>query len=194
MSKAAFTRLVRSKINGLGCSTISRTHDDFGFFLALIDRHSEKSEKIGSGIDYFFISRCKFHNLQTWIKRLDGTETVFSWVHCCTQKKDTIQKLLTNAMRDSVSFWTIKFKHEAVLRCGLCDTMDEPYHRYHTDHVEPFRDLKMKFLETEDAVPIIFNKYEFRATDAAFRDRWISYHNKNASLQILCAKCNLAKH
>lgn len=45
----------RKIINNLGCCKIEKSHSDFNFFYDLIKNHPESDEKIGSGIDYFFI-------------------------------------------------------------------------------------------------------------------------------------------
>jgi len=59
--------------------------------LALLDRHDERDEKIGSGIAGFEVSyppsdTPQFSQRCFWIVRSDGTKIDFSFVHCLAPK------------------------------------------------------------------------------------------------------------
>ena len=54
-SKKACADYARNKINNLGRREINKTHLDFNFFNDLIKNHPTYIDKIGVGIDYFYI-------------------------------------------------------------------------------------------------------------------------------------------
>jgi hypothetical protein len=173
------------------------------FFVNLLNNHPHYLEKIGSGIDYFYIQPNplvkKYY--QTMIKRTDDSEIDFSWRYCCQFKERTIMDDLTRAMRCSIKDDIIKFKQQNILKCNKCKTDDEQYENFHVDHNNPsFKNLKDGFLQlTNKPIPTKFsdcnvNKLTiFREENKDFKNEWIEYHNNNCNLQILCRDCNLKK-
>jgi hypothetical protein len=195
----------RNIINNLGCCIINKVHTYFNFFDDLIYNHPEYYDKIGIGIDYFYIT----HNplikkyYQTMIKRLDGTEIDFSWVYCCKFKERSTSDDLLRAFRYAIKYDTIKYKQKQnKLICNLCKTENELYENYHVDHHNPsFLTLKDNFLQlTKKQIPISFDDCKiskltiFKDEDKDFKNDWIDYHNKNCNFQILCKNCNLRKN
>jgi hypothetical protein len=55
---------------------------------ALLERHDEKSEKVGVGISYFKVDSAPdpYGGKCFWIVRVDGTEIDFSYPHCLEPK------------------------------------------------------------------------------------------------------------
>lgn len=55
---------------------------------ALLERHDDKDEKVGGGIDYFEVNKPPddFGGKCFWIVRLDGSKTDFSYTHCLKRK------------------------------------------------------------------------------------------------------------
>lgn len=78
-------KYIRNIINTLGCCIINEDHKQFNFFNNLIQRHPVFKDKQGVGISYFYIEphslMSKYYQLM--IKRIDGSETDFSWIYCC---------------------------------------------------------------------------------------------------------------
>mgnify|MGYP003333874864 CR=1 FL=1 len=191
----------RNIIYNLGCCIIDKAHEKYNFFINLLNNHSSYQEKIGSGIDYFYIQPNplvkKYY--QTMIKRTDGSEIDFSWVYCCQFRERSKIYDLLRAMRNAVRDDIIKFKRRNTLKCVNCETENELYENFHVDHDNPsFQSLKDNFLRiTDKPIPTNFTDYKeftfFKDEDEDFKNEWIEYHNKNCNLQILCRNCNLRK-
>lgn len=202
-TKKACEEYTRNIVNTLGCCTINKDHLQYKFFIKLIDNHARSDEKKGVGIDYFFIvpNSLTPKYFQTMIKRVDGSETDFSWVQCCEFKKErTDSVLLTKAMRSAIMNDIMKFKQsQSKMICNHCRT--DSAENYHVDHDSPsFQVLKDNFknstdkqLPTSFADCKIYNLKIFKDEDEGFKKDWVDYHNKNCSLQILCKECNLRK-
>jgi len=194
----------RNIINNLGCCIIKKNHTHFSFFDNLIKNHPEYNDKIGIGIDYFYIEPNAINNkyYQTMIKRLDGSETDFSWVYCCQFKERATKYDLVCAMREAIKYDTINYKKKQnKLICNFCKTEKELYENYHVDHHNPsFQTLKNNFLQlTKKTIPLSFGdckKYKlsiFKYEDEDFKNDWVDYHNQNCNFQILCRDCNIRK-
>lgn len=193
----------RNIINNLGCCEIKRGHTYFTFFEDLLMNHQDYDEKKGTGIDYFYIQYnqvCgKYY--QTLIKRVDKSDEVFSWVHCCQFRDRTPLHNLINAMRESINEQTIKYRQDQEqLICVYCKTDNQDV-EYHVDHDKPsFKVLKDDFLSlTRKEKPNTFGHCSlsrqtiFNKEDKDFKLEWVYYHKKNCNLQILCKDCNLRK-
>ena len=198
----------RSIIDELGCCIINKDNDKFIFFNNLIKNHYDCNNKIGIGIDYFFIKRNPMNNnfFETWIKRLDGSETDFSWIKCSISKKRIISDDLVIAMRTAIKDEIISYKQRSRLICNYCKIENKNHENYHVDHDNPsFQELKDNFLQlTKKQTPLTFDEYfefdgkryntrVFKDEDEDFKNDWIGYHNKNCNFQILCRECNLTK-
>jgi len=73
----------RAKIKFLGWCIIDKNHIDYTFFENLLKNHNEWVEKVGVGIDYFYIIPNPIIDkyYQTMINRLDKSIIDFSWVY-----------------------------------------------------------------------------------------------------------------
>ena len=201
-SKKDCENYTRTLIHSLGCCEIKKEHPEYIFFKNLIQRHPNSDEKVGAGIDFFYIEpnpmMKKYY--QTMIRRIDGTQIDFSWVQCCNERKRSTQELLTRAMRTAVKEDVIKFKqNQRPLICSVCKAMGELYEDYHVDHHNPsFQTLKDTFLIKRES-PVSFEdckKYNltlFKDEDKKFKNDWIDFHNENCNFQILCRGCNFSK-
>ena len=205
-------------INSLGSCEINKDHNYFIFFCDLLKNHTEYDEKVGCGIDRFCIIKNKlnpnFYGME--LHRLDNTKINFSWVHCCEFKKRSYDWHLSSAMRSSIMKTIINFKTKNKLECSMCKISDHDT-IYHVDHIIPFINLKNDFLKTtkltlpearrslatvstpEGIEPISFSTCSntglcvFGDDDSGFKNDWISYHDENCKLQILCRSCNILK-
>jgi hypothetical protein len=194
----------RKIIYDLGCCIINKTHPHFNFFDNLLQNHPECDDKIGIGIDYFYIQPNplvkKYY--QTMITRLDGSEIDFSWVYCCQFKERTTTDYLLMSMREAIKNDTIQYKlQQRKLICAFCKTENERYENYHVDHHNPsFKTLKDDFLRlTKKQIPSSFEDCKiykltiFKDEDEDFKKSWVNYHNTYCNFQILCRDCNLRK-
>jgi hypothetical protein len=193
----------RNIINGLVCGKINKDHIQYDFLENLLKNHDHYEEKKGEGIDYFFIIPDPLDKryFQTWIKRINDTEVVFSWNHCCKFKPRTHTELLTDAMREAIHEDIYELKMNQVMKCNLCKTIDHVCADFHVDHDDPpFREIKENFLkQTNLPIPNIFGTSQYRLIkftpdDISFKNDWIAYHKNTAVLQILCKYCNFKKH
>lgn len=194
----------RNIVNSNGCGRIHKDHKDYSFFENLIKNHPHYDEKIGEGIDYFYIviNPMNKTGLHLMIQRVDGTNVDISWVYCCQFKEHSVDDILTRAMRASIKDYVIAFKQSQILICNICKSDDKPYHEYHTDHnLTSFKKLKDDFLKlTTLSKPIYFNEFKFyelklfKDEDVEFENTWVSYHNKHCDYQLLCRSCNIKKH
>lgn len=198
-TKKACEEYVRQIVNQAGICIINSSHEKFNFFINLLKNHSECAEKIGVGINNFYIIRNRFGNgLEMGIKRIDGSEIDFSWRHCCEFKPRPPDFNLTNAMRAAISGAVIEFKLHSESVCQICKTKEEPFD---VDHEDPsFKTLKNNFLEeTKLEKPTVFDdcpiyhRAIFRDEDEEFMNEWIQYHNQHCKLQILCKDCHRKK-
>ena len=203
-SKKKCEDYTRNIINNLGCCKIDTNHEYFNFFLNLIKNHPEYHDKIGTGIDYFYIMPNPLVSkyFQTMIKRTDGTDIDFSWVYCCKFKERTSKEDLLRSLRAAIKGIVIDFKQkQGKMICNYCKNENELYENYHVDHDNPsFDTLKNNFLQsTTKQIPSSFGnceKYQltiFNPEDEDFKNEWIEYHNKYCNFQILCRNCNAAK-
>jgi hypothetical protein len=203
-TKTACEEYTRNIINNLGCCVIDKDNDKFIFFINLIKNHPKSNEKIGIGIDYFYIQPNplirKYY--QTMIHRLDGTDIDFSWTYCCKFKERTFTDNLIRSMRQALKTDIINYKNSYTkLICNFCKIDNELYENYHVDHdIISFKTLSTNFLQlSKHKIPTIFDKCEiykltiFKECDTDFKNEWVSYHNSNCTLQILCRDCNLRK-
>lgn len=109
---------------------------------------------------------------------------------------------LGNAMRSAIAPQTRLFKQQQV---NLVCALDESHlsTAFEVDHIVFFADLKKAFLASRQdlVVPVEFGQSLgddglmpgsdiFLPQDALFRDAWIDYHARNATLRILCVNCN----
>lgn len=55
---------------------------DASFLASALERHPDYIQKIGVGIDHFFVGRGDYGTRCFWIRRVDGTEERFSFKSC----------------------------------------------------------------------------------------------------------------
>ena len=94
-------------------------------------------------------------------------------------------------MRNVINDQIIEYRTaQNKLVCEFCQSTDNP----HVDHIIHFEKLMKDFIK-ENKAPETFlhecnKKIRFRQEDEAFKTKWQQYHRENATLRILCAKCN----
>ena len=60
---------------------------DAYFLTHALENHPDAIEKIGSGINGFFVRRADYGTKCFWVERSDGTEEKFSYISCVTASK-----------------------------------------------------------------------------------------------------------
>lgn len=200
----AYIRSVKDDhLNSGENSVIGCGHKLFPFFKELIDIHNDKTEKIGSGIDFFyFVKDCYGHD-QMRICRTDKSTIDCSCIYSkITQRNVNINYNddLKNALRHAIKSQTFDFfkKQGDNLSCCICGDTN----KCEIDHVVPFHYIKSEFLkkiENKD-IPTEFDdningtcSRIFKEKDFKFTERWKLFHKDMAIYQVLCKACNSKK-
>lgn len=182
---------------------------DTAFMMGLLQRHPESDTKIGCGVASMYVADNPIYpgerNRCFYLRRHDGTETDFSFWECI--RSTPHDKKVVRAMRSAVEIDTFTFKQAAfdaapdgVLECP--DTGERlSFATAHVDHKAPqtFDNLVKQFLETEGLrfTDIAVretkdNEYQDLLTDEGIHNRWVAYHNQNATLEIVSQTANLS--
>ena len=145
---------------------------------------------------YFPDNVVGFHDI-----RIDGEsmylaffdeDILFSWKMCCIRPKRYYRR---EAMRNAISEQIEAFRRNAELMCPCGSTGP-----FHVDHVVFFADLCREFeAGREDIPPDVPSAYGmskwysccFRG--GSFASDWVTFHQDNAILRILCKGCNLGR-
>lgn len=198
-TKKEMEQYISNLIKSLGFCEITKEHEQFKFFKSMIKNHPYYKEIKGEGIKSFMINRNKL-NLSSFhltVKTKDGKENDYSYRKCC-QKKYSKDEYLIRVMRASI-YPQIKeyLKQNKKKKCNICkiENIDKTFH---VDHVIPFHKIKDDYLKLCDNKPTQFKNGKngskiFLEEDTEFKINWNKYHEKNATYQILCDKCNYKK-
>lgn len=190
-------------INSLKTCYIFKDNTYYNFFVELLNNHPHKKEKIGDGVKGFKIEKHPIYEYyQIFLIRNDDEIINFSYVQCC--KFETNSKIsdseynLKRAMRTAVDDQINEFRNKNIKKCCICEARCE-FIEYHIDHKNPsYNYLYKNFIKKFPNYPTTFKKsklfrIEFNKEDEEYKNNWWLYHLNNASLQILCKKCNLTK-
>jgi len=202
-------KAVREKIKKMYLDNeyiITPQNPNFIFLMDILNNHPENYDKIGVGVDAFILSiEPTFKKgIQIFIKRIDETTEVFSWIICCGGRKITTKSFQLDAMRYAVKSITIDFKNNNDLICAICKVENLEYSKYHTDHKTiPFIEIANNFINKTINMPSQFDRhinpeingygYNFKNEDKHIEQQWYDYHLQYSDFQILCKTCNLKK-
>jgi len=199
-------KYTRSLIIELGItdSVKNKNEEYFNFFILLCKRHPHHIDKLNKFVD-FKINQNALNKraLALNIVNNDNTCTEISWRICVSGLNKSSKTLFNSALRQCISYQIKDFKDASDLsycrecKCSLHDKI------LHIDHheiqfiklVEDFMELNKKTI----IMPIQYNKKDL-TFETLFKDEdiWIgklfeSYHLENATLRVLCEKCNLTR-
>jgi 5-methylcytosine-specific restriction endonuclease McrA len=136
--------------------------------------------------------------LKIIIINTDASEIDISWKVAITGKSKGKKHKLMSAMRSSIDEQIYKFRRDNEARCVLCPNTD----KLHVDHIIHFDEIPFKFINIVERknIPNIFGHTNdnthrrcFLKIYEIFKNEWVDYHYKNASLRMLCQKCNLTR-
>lgn len=198
-SKAKLEQFTRKLLNDIAPAKVVPNSYEFNFLCQLLDRHPNKDEKIGVGINYFLVTKW-FAGVALELHRIDGSMVDVSWVTCCKGVGKSNKENLISAMRRAIRGQVLTYKALCESKCELCGTTKGSMH---VDHVVMFKDLVGLFLAQMLSQgiepPILFDDdpeffcAKFRKEDFDFMLAWQVFHKNHASLRILCANCNLGR-
>ena len=186
---------------------------DFEFICELLKRHPEYDKKFGVGINEIIIrldgncgkTRC-FH-----IKRIDGTETDFSYLHCIDN--DTSReplKMFKQSARSAVKDQIVSHLSNYIRRTidndnnVICEKSQIKIRREEAtvDHIPPITFdkilndfLKIKNIDPSQIEYIGFgdNEYNKEFKDEKIRTEFANYHRQAAKLRVISRQENLTQ-
>ena len=184
------------------CSDIKNKYPShYITLLEILKRHPDFIHKT-KNMSNIKILRDKLNTtaLKTMIVNIDASEIDISWDCAITGKTKGGKYDLMSAMRSSIDEQKYHFKLSNEGPCVLCGNVD----KLHVDHINYFDDIAYNFITImEDEKINIPNNFGdtnddthrrcFLEIDSVFKNKWVDYHYKNASLRILCQKCNLTR-
>lgn len=137
------------------------SEEDKKFLLELLKHHPDYDLKIGSGISNFFIKKTRWNNNGFYIKRIDGTETDFSYLSCLNPKSK-IQNI-KEACRSAISEDMMKISRRG----------------YIAHHVIPFIDIFNLWIKDKDINSIKLNDTVDNCVVTCFSDEKLSQNFRN---------------
>jgi len=179
---------------------------DAEFMLDLFTYHASYTQKVGVGIHHVSIRKNPpYGTMGFWLTRTDGTETDISYLECL--KGSSKRKEFERACRAAIHPYILDFKQNffddtpGVYYCPY--TGEEiDYDTAHVDHRRPhtFRAILDSFVAYEgldvDKVEVLGKGLDGvtgnTLADEELEQRWISYHNQRADLQIVSRTANLS--
>lgn len=180
---------------------------DAEFMLDLFTYHASYTQKAGVGIHHVSIRKNPpYGTMGFWIIRTDGTETDISYLECL--RGSSKRKEFERACRAAVHPYILAFKQDFFDHlCGdscYCPYTGEgiDYDTAHVDHRRPrtFRAILDSFIAHEgldvDKVEVLGKGLDGvmgnTLADEELEQRWITYHNQYADLQIVSRTANLS--
>lgn len=176
--------------------------EDDGFMRALLDTHPSRRIIIDCGIKYIYVENVPFAKTpqkRFAICRTDESRRDFSWRHAIYPRRAA--RKLAGVLRDLIAPQKSLFKERSF--GGVCEACQAPLEAddVHVDHIAPltFEALMAGWLASlhvtaEDIAIINFREYgrSSRLEDSLYEETWIEYHEINARLRCVCARCNLS--
>jgi hypothetical protein len=190
--------------------TIPKDSQEFQILIELLNNHPKASEKIGSGVDCFFVqnSKWKMNQFNFMIRRIDGTETDFSFYKCFSPKRERSKNInWSNIFREVIKNQVDSFRIAAFSVLGvndkfICAETNLKFKKMyaHVDHVYPltFDSIYLEFLKINN---IDLSRVELSKDagtsecqvilDRELRDKFSQFHNDRAILRLVCSTANL---
>jgi hypothetical protein len=189
---------------------ITKDKEEYKILLDLLNNHPNASEKIGIGIDYFYVqpSIYKFNQFNFMLRRIDGSSTDFSFKKCLNpQQKTSKSKDWLGIFREIVKYQIDDFRSCAFKKVGvnnkfICSETNLKFDKKyaHVDHVYPltFQSIFNEFIDLHkiDLDSIILSEDTGTSekqiiTDSSIVEQFKLFHDKRAVLRIVCNTANL---
>lgn len=187
---------------------ITKDNKDYNTLYECILMHPRYEEKIGVGIDYFYVkpSIWKVNQFNFMISRIDGTSTDFSYIKCFRQDK-TSKENWNQIFRKIIKPQMDEFRTAAYESFGngdyfICQGSGLKIKKIysHIDHVFPltFDSIYLEFIKNNN---IDLSKIELTddptdgdvkmIKDDDIKQKFYEFHKKRAVLRIVYSKVNL---
>jgi len=178
---------------------------DFAFMLALLQNHESAEIKIGCGVAGMYIRRDPYGSRCFWLRRVDGTQTDFSF-HLCLRPQSKLDEFKA-ACRQIVALEIIQFKRQFFAdnhgdyRCPFTGELLQPGAEAHVDHAPPntFDAIFKGFVAAHgidiDAVEFVGStdgRIGSELVDKQLAQDFLDYHNARAELRVISKTANLS--
>jgi len=202
VSKDAIRKRVKAILDATSVGNTVSSDKDFLLIYALLEWHSRAAVKIGAGVSSFVVQMGLYGRGRSFvIRRVDGTETDFSYIKCLYRAP---HQNLKRALRNAVDAQVREVRNETfnggnTFVCSVTGKATS-VHDAHVDHEPPmtFVRLMSDFFAAEriddlDAVKIGGGRdgeLEKWLEDRDLEKRWIAFHRKHARLRVVSSHAN----
>ena len=176
---------------------------------ALLQRHPERDQKVGVGLQSFAVHLDAAGNRMLCLERLDGSTTDFSYVSCVRGAGPTLDKELAEAaraaVRDDIAAIKVDFFRQHQNEDGLAPCQETgrlmSIADAHVDHWPlTFEALLRQFCARHNVVAgrDILEYPRDNQTFTAFvceqtKSLWLEFHRANATLLVVHSRVNLTR-
>jgi hypothetical protein len=176
----------------------------------VLKRHPNVVEKIGDGVDYFYVQRSKWKTNQYnfMIRRIDGSSTDFSFKKCLyPEQKNSKSKnwgsIFRGVIKDQIdSFRVSAFDVIGIKDKFICSQTNLKFKKIysHVDHVYPltFDSIMHEFIELNKIDVNKINLSEDMGTsevqkilDKDIVESFYEFHKNRSVLRVVCSSANL---
>jgi hypothetical protein len=202
-----FEKYVKKIIyNDIGiCNDVKNTYQEkYYLLIKILERHPNFNSKTENMCNIKIV--CDTLNkkaLKILIIKNDGSNIDISWRCAITGKPKSKKFDLMSAMRSSLDSQIYQFRIEHNNDCcELCGNTTQLDVDHDDTKNSAFDELVFNFLKKNNDIEIP-DKFEevndnthrrkFLEKNNVFKDKWIEYHNKHASLRMLCHTCNISR-
>lgn len=182
---------------------------DFRDVRAILERHPERDQKVGCGIDAFIVRLDDNANKMFWLRRTDGTETDFSFYSCVKGRGSSLRQEFAEAARFAVFpemrshkdlYFAQHSNAEGLAPCeetGVLMCIDDA----HVDHHPiPFDQIVEDFLRSFFITPsrnILSSPADNQQTTTFVCEmtehQFVEFHRQRASLLVVHKSVNLRR-
>jgi hypothetical protein len=201
-TQAEFEAFVKNLIyNDIGiCDDIKNTHPfHYNTLIEILKRHPNYYNKTINMCNLKIVRNALNPNcLGIIIINNDLSETDISWKIAVSGRLKSYKKVLMSAMRSSIDNQIYVFRASNEKKCVLCGNTE----KLHVDHIIHFDEIALNYIESKNRIiPNSFGETNdgtyrkcFLEQDSDFKNEWVNYHYKHATLRILCQTCNLKRN
>lgn len=180
--------------------------DHVQMLLELLDRHPDSAEKIGPGVEYFFIGEISkdpavfvsSSAIGIWIRRTDGSDADFSYNTAIDGRshKHAVDGAMRHAVSDlRLNYREARFASGQPVECYLSGAKIIEQSEGSVIYNKPsWSQLTHKFATSQGGwskIAVTSGQGAIqvgdRFVDRALEDQWIDFHEKHANLEIATA-------
>lgn len=188
---------------------ITNDDDFFRDVRSLIDRHPERDQKVGVGIEAFIVTLDENRNKMLWLRRNDGSSTDFSYLACIRGTGKSLHSQFNDAARLAISPDIKECKEDYFQRysnssgqspCQQTGKLMAIGEAHVDHHPVAFKELVQSFLSQTNIVPSreILSAPADEQTATTFTcdttaTLFIKYHRENATLMVVHKSVNLTR-